>query len=1368
MRVIMGLTEARRALRAPAFGAAALLVPLGLAAAQQARTQNGPPEQYIVSADGAGPDFDTRTMRRGFNLFAQGDGAFSGMRATGNWGSSINNYGPCDGTFENCQNSRNYVAAQDGWYAPFFEIQYYLGAPPSQFLKIRSVAPSVANAAGGGWMADFTKRVVGSNTVFGPRDGTLGKMFSGVTSTEDGSCRDHRFYQNGWYSGGIPLLPTSDCPETWGSDGWQGAHPIDLQGWTDYAAAVGPDFAFDFWRVPEAFQRTDKMFLGTRHHAYGETEDHASDYLAQYGSVIPGGTGNPAYQGYPVGLVMHFDAFNFGVPTVNGAAFVQMTIVNESEKVWGTGIDYDSLYLGMGIGTLLGSQNASRYALPDRGMTVYHNSNVQGAGGPCDDAYRNAEGRSCTGNTSSVRGYGAGAIGIIYFKTPLGDLRNKLFTRTPTGAPCVAPDDPFCNPSHPLAGDTITFNRQSYGDYGGAYQWTWGAGARASFGFISADENNTLAGRDAGAATDRQLFTTFRSEDWTTNKVHYNKYVPPGNWDYNHDGVLDTLAVDTCGRLGCVPVDSDTMPGGWRNSRGNIGGLMGFGPFSLAAGDTASWVYAIVGDGDSVSFWSQVNATLDLYLNFYLAPEAPPLAAIVSTETTPGTDQFGTIDPEVRLFFSDAPEAWVDPYLTKLADDIESGAQYPALLAANPWLADSIRARSLDNLDRIEIYKSCDGGNSWTADSDCDGDPAVNVNGSSDQFGWRAYATIGVDANNGNIPNSFLDGDVDGGRTYTYALVGWSRGAQFLVVDAAGEPQMFQFAPTISNPLSRSTSDANVAAIYIPASKPAGYRAAAVSFTSMPTATVPFELELNDAVAAASYRAIFGNEILVERDSNTATQALVSSSVTIRRRETVYVSGTGVDSVIRADTYTYAKPQTFLVEGAGTDGAPTAIATDMVRIATTYDGLGFLLVETGSGEPVFGSITLEADAATPAGLLGRDDYRGFTVNADNSVAGDYDTESQYRGEQSRAELNLLPSDTIVPRDIVDGFMVQWREASSTSEPDAGGQYVVHWTDDPFGVGRGFVLNLTNPSATEAEVQASLAGRATGTTGLTDQATADLLSVAQTDLVAVEVPFTVENTTFGRPVMVAMEARASNRILLGQGNDTISVEVQDNLWVPGDVLYFIEDIVEDSTIGGNLVLTGGQPEQRTRRAVTFSEAILGCNQIRESCNPVVFNTAGGSGYNPMRSGDQLRFAYYEGFSPITEYVFDVAAALSGAQITAVTDSALDLIRVVPNPYVVYSAYQTSAAEGQLLFTNLPSRGTLRIYTLAAQFVQQIDWEAADLQGDGDLFWDMRTREGIDIASGLYIWVVTAPSNPNDPGSAPLVARGKFVVIRGDSQ
>jgi hypothetical protein len=134
---------------------------------------------------------------------------------------------------------------------PFFGFDC-AAAPPSQFLKIRQVAPSIANTTGGGWTADFTRRVVGTNTYFGPRDNTLGRMFSGATSTTDGSCRDHQFRQNGFHGAGLQILPTSDCSETWGSEGWRGAHPIDLAGYATLMAQQGSNFAFDFWRVPEA------------------------------------------------------------------------------------------------------------------------------------------------------------------------------------------------------------------------------------------------------------------------------------------------------------------------------------------------------------------------------------------------------------------------------------------------------------------------------------------------------------------------------------------------------------------------------------------------------------------------------------------------------------------------------------------------------------------------------------------------------------------------------------------------------------------------------------------------------------------------------------------------------------------------------------------------------------------------------------------------------------------------------------------------------------------------------------------------------------------------------------------------------------
>lgn len=1396
MHTTPGLKGARRLLGAATVGAVATLLPLQVAVTQQRASRQPPELVNIIDADGGGPDFDARTVRRGFDLFSPADAAFSGMRATGNFGTAISNYGDCNGTLRNCQNNR--VQRPNGTFAPYFEVEWAYGVPPSQFVKIRNVAPSVTNAGGGGWMAAYNRTVLGLPKRFSPRDGTLGRMFSGTTSTEDGSCRDHTGFTNGFYLGGLQILPASDCAETWGGEGWTGAHPIDQAGFKQWFDVQGDAFTFDFNRVPEVYQRLDKQFMGTRHHTYGETSDFSSDVLTNYGGVVPGGSGAPVYQGYPLGLLIHFEAFNFAVPTVASSYFVQATIVNRSEDVWGAPIDYDSLYFGLSMGGLFSNQNHSAYALPERGMVVYHNSGVLGSAGPCGDPNR----QPYAGNACSTGGYGSGATGIIFLRSPIGDLRNKLFTRTTAGAPCTVGVDPFCSPSHPLRGDTITFMRQTYGDFGGADAATWGTSTRAAFGLMSGIEENTLDGRSITDFNERTQWRTFRSEFWPTIRAHHNKYVPPGNWDYNKDGILDTLVLDTCGQNGCVVVDSDTMPSGHVNNRGNIGGLQSLGPISLAAGDSVTLIYAHVGDADAAQFFATVDAVIDLYMNFYLAPEAPPPVRVVSTFTNPGTDQFGTANPTVAITFSDDPERWTDPFLAKVASDVENAAPGTPLAALRDLndgrditimqidtlffdedldslvtdttltvvpstdLVTVLQDRATNNFERLEVYKSCDGGDSFTADGDCDGDLATTVGGVGDVFGWRAYAILNPAAN-GDFPNAFADAAVDGGRSYLYVFIGKSRGATFLLNTPSGQESV-SFAPEIRNPLSRSTSDPNVVSVYVPASKQSGYQAARVNFTSSPTATVPFVLGLSDNVVTASYRAVFGNEILVERDSLISSGTPLRSLVTIRRRANVDVGGVPTSTIVKTERFDYSSSEVFLVAGSGADAGSVSLG-DTVRTGTLYSGLGFVIA--GNGEALFGSTTLDGTGTTPASLFGRAEFPGFVITANNGVAGDHVSaaEAQLRGTQSIAELGLLPTDTLVPRTLVNSFMVQWREASSTRTADGGGLYEVSWADDPWGVGRGFVLNLNNPGATEAEVQATLAARELPTTGLTDAETAALLAVDQTDLVAVKLPFTIRNLVFDRPVDVAMTRRLSNRVALGNQEDTVTVVVQEDQWIPGDALYLIENVVEDSVTAAGLVLDGsGQPVQRTRRAMTFSTAVFGCDQIRQSCNPVLQTSPGATGYNPMRAGDRTQFGYYVGFSPTSEYGFDVVAPVRGDQITALTDSALALIRVVPNPFVIFSQYQSSLADSRVLFTNVPPRGTIRIYTVAGQFVQQITWEPADLEGDGDLFWDLKSREGIDIASGLYLWVLTAPRDPTNPNGTNIQARGKFVAIRGNSR
>jgi hypothetical protein len=49
----------------------------------------------------------------------------------------------------------------------------------------------------------------------------------------------------------------------------------------------------------------------------------------------------------------------------------------------------------------------------------------------------------------------------------------------------------------------------------------------------------------------------------------------------------------------------------------------------------------------------------------------------------------------------------------------------------------------------------------------------------------------------------------------------------------------------------------------------------------------------------------------------------------------------------------------------------------------------------------------------------------------------------------------------------------------------------------------------------------------------------------------------------------------------------------------------------------------------------------------------------------------------------------------------------------------------------------------------------------LGASGDVFWDMRTREGFEIGGGLYLYTVEA-TGPNQ--GAKRKRPGKFIIIK----
>ncbi len=130
--------------------------------------------------------------------------------------------------------------------------------------------------------------------------------------------------------------------------------------------------------------------------------------------------------------------------------------------------------------------------------------------------------------------------------------------------------------------------------------------------------------------------------------------------------------------------------------------------------------------------------------------------------------------------------------------------------------------------------------------------------------------------------------------------------------------------------------------------------------------------------------------------------------------------------------------------------------------------------------------------------------------------------------------------------------------------------------------------------------------------------------------------------------------------------------------------------------------------------------------------------------PFRAGDVFEFETFE-----AERVTTQAAK-----------SELDRIAVVPNPYVVTNRLEPrtllSSGRGQRIiqFIHLPQTCTIRIFNLRGQLVDVINHNT--VANDGSATWDLVSKDGIDIAFGVYIYQVDAP------GIGAKV--GRFAVIK----
>jgi hypothetical protein len=82
-----------------------------------------------------------------------------------------------------------------------------------------------------------------------------------------------------------------------------------------------------------------------------------------------------------------------------------------------------------------------------------------------------------------------------------------------------------------------------------------------------------------------------------------------------------------------------------------------------------------------------------------------------------------------------------------------------------------------------------------------------------------------------------------------------------------------------------------------------------------------------------------------------------------------------------------------------------------------------------------------------------------------------------------------------------------------------------------------------------------------------------------------------------------------------------------------------------------------------------------------------------------------------------------------------------IRVKPNPYKLQALHDVNL-EHKILFFNLPTGTRITILDVAGQVIDVLEFTGTN-PNDGTVFWDMFSKDGVEVTSGLYIYVAEYP-------------------------
>ncbi len=302
---------------------------------------------------------------------------------------------------------------------------------------------------------------------------------------------------------------------------------------------------------------------------------------------------------------------------------------------------------------------------------------------------------------------------------------------------------------------------------------------------------------------------------------------------------------------------------------------------------------------------------------------------------------------------------------------------------------------------------------------------------------------------------------------------------------------------------------------------------------------------------------------------------------------------------------------------------------------------------------------------------------------------------------------------------LEGFLVDIRNATGVAVIDSTVRYV--------GDGGTFIPVVGKSTIGPPEGSAAPGGRLVRLPAdfeiVFTEAIADTSLRLAFGMFAIPTPFYINNLTTGeRQPFVVIE----------DNNDT-----RDRAYDHGELIV----IVSGETPDVEPVLSGGKWRSHWQVRIVPPDPQL------EPDTPII----------PPSPGTTLRFRTTKPFQTGDKVTFSLLASSYSA---AMAEADMDDIIVVPNPYVATNSFEPAnpfragRGERRIYFMNLPQKCTVRIYTVTGSLVQTLDHDS--FQDDGQLAWDLVSRDGMNIAYGVYIYHVTAP------GVGEHI--GRFAVIK----